>query len=211
MTKTYRGEGMTVQFDAQRCIHAAECVRRLPAVFDTQKRPWVQPANAENDAVAEVVMRCPTGALQFARQDGGEEEPTPQENSLTPVANGPLYVSGDVVLQLDGDVQHETRVALCRCGGSSNMPFCDNSHRELGFEGSVDFDGVIDSAETNGPLTITPLADGPNLLQGGYVIKNDAGDVIHQAKSAALCRCGASANKPFCDGAHTQINFSTTD
>ena len=51
----YTSADIDVTYDAKRCIHAAECVRGLPAVFDTQKRPWVQPDNANADAVAEVV------------------------------------------------------------------------------------------------------------------------------------------------------------
>ena len=72
--KTYWSDDIVVAYDAGRCIHAAECVRGLPGVFDTGKQPWIQPANAAADAVAEVVMRCPTGALHFERKDGGAAE-----------------------------------------------------------------------------------------------------------------------------------------
>lgn len=65
--KRYTGADITVTFDAQVCRHAAECVRGLPAVFDTKARPWIQPDNATADEVAEVVARCPSGALQIER------------------------------------------------------------------------------------------------------------------------------------------------
>ncbi len=45
--KAYKGEGVTVFFDARRCLHVAECVRGLPGVFDTDKRPWIQPDHAD--------------------------------------------------------------------------------------------------------------------------------------------------------------------
>ena len=37
---------------------------------------------------------------------------------------------------------------------------------------------------------------------------HDQGGVVKRAKRMALCRCGASENKPFCDGAHAAIGFS---
>lgn len=48
--------------------------------------------------------------------------------------NGPLYVRGPVrPAGPEGTVLTETRVALCRCGATSNPPLCDNSHRAIGF------------------------------------------------------------------------------
>ncbi len=51
--------------------------------------------------------------------------------------NGPYRIEGPVILE-DSDGNRfqlpEGRIALCRCGGSSNKPFCDGSHRELGFQ-----------------------------------------------------------------------------
>jgi uncharacterized Fe-S cluster protein YjdI len=63
----YQSDQITVTYDAKLCIHAAMCVSKLPQVFDTSKKPWVQPDKATADEVAEAVMLCPTGALQFER------------------------------------------------------------------------------------------------------------------------------------------------
>ncbi|GAB4102937.1 (4Fe-4S)-binding protein [Micromonospora taraxaci] len=41
--KTYEGQKITVTFEARRCLHAAECVRGLPEVFDPGQRPWIRP------------------------------------------------------------------------------------------------------------------------------------------------------------------------
>jgi uncharacterized Fe-S cluster protein YjdI len=79
--KAYRSEKITVSFDLQRCIHARECVRGLPEVFDTEKRPWIQPDKAEPDAITTVVLRCPSGALRLEREDGVRETP-PEENVM---------------------------------------------------------------------------------------------------------------------------------
>src|SRR4051812_22019496 len=62
--KEYEGREVTVTFESRRCLHAAECVRGIPHVFDLASRPWVQPDGAAADRVAEVVRRCPSGALQ---------------------------------------------------------------------------------------------------------------------------------------------------
>ena len=73
-SRQYDGDGIRVGYDARRCIHAAECVRGLPEVFDPERRPWIQPRGAAADRLAEVVMRCPSGALTFERLDGGLPE-----------------------------------------------------------------------------------------------------------------------------------------
>lgn len=62
-------DGGAVTFEASLCQHAAECVRGLPDVFDTAKRPWIQPEHATLDEVEAVVGRCPSHALKFERLD----------------------------------------------------------------------------------------------------------------------------------------------
>jgi uncharacterized Fe-S cluster protein YjdI len=133
--KAYRAEGIVVYFDPRLCIHAQECVRGLPAVFDRTHKPWIAPDRAAPDQIAAVVTRCPTGALHFERTDGGPAEAEPQENVVTLAPNGPLYVRGSIVVtDAEGvEVRRDTRVALCRCGHSKQKPFCDNSHLEAGF------------------------------------------------------------------------------
>jgi len=135
--KAYTTPDITVTYDVKRCIHAAECVRRLPQVFDTNQRPWIQPANAGANEIAETIQHCPTGALQYTRHDGGSAEPIPAETTIQVRPNGPLFVRGNVkVTDANGAVLSDsTRAALCRCGQSENKPFCDNTHRKIGFKG----------------------------------------------------------------------------
>ncbi len=210
--KEYWSDEIIVSYDVDRCTHVAECRRGLPQVFDTSKRPWIQPANASADAIAEVVMRCPTGALHFERKDGGPAEPIPTTNTVRVKANGPLYVRGDVEVTLpDGTVLKDTRIALCRCGASSRKPYCDNSHLDTGFAASGQLgenkirtlalpEGVTD-------LKITPIADGPLRLVGDFELLSADGGVIYKGNRVSLCRCGGSANKPFCDNTHSQKGF----
>ncbi|MFE3219668.1 (4Fe-4S)-binding protein [Streptomyces antimycoticus] len=73
--KVYQARSITVTFEARRCLHAAECVQGLPEVFDIAKRPWNQPGNATAERLAEVVRRCPSGALRYELVDGGTDAP----------------------------------------------------------------------------------------------------------------------------------------
>lgn len=63
--KRYHGEKIDVYFNKDICEHAAECVGNAPEVFDTKKRPWIEPDKAESKKVADTVNLCPSGALQF--------------------------------------------------------------------------------------------------------------------------------------------------
>ena len=55
---------------------------------------------------------------------------------------------------------------------------------------------------------ITPYPDGPLIVRGRFVITGPDGQPVPAGrKTVALCRCGKSANKPFCDGSHTRTGF----
>ncbi len=138
MRKTYATRDIAVSYDARTCIHAARCVAGAPGVFDQAARPWIQPANAPAEKIAEVVARCPTGALRYERLDGGPAEPVPSQTAVAFEKDGPIYVHGPMPLLDGAGNRYEdagTRYALCRCGGSGNKPFCDGTHRTMGFEG----------------------------------------------------------------------------
>lgn len=69
-TREYAAPGIVVTWEAGRCQHAAECVRGLPRVFDSQARPWIDPHGARVDEIVEVVDRCPSYALGYRTDDG---------------------------------------------------------------------------------------------------------------------------------------------
>ena len=133
--REYRNGEIVVHWEPRYCIHTGNCLRALPEVFDRDARPWVKVDGATADKIAEAVMLCPTGALHYERLDGGPQEAQPEQTTITERPNGPLYVRGNVrITGPDGTVIREaTRVALCRCGHSENKPFCDLSHRKVGF------------------------------------------------------------------------------
>jgi uncharacterized Fe-S cluster protein YjdI/CDGSH-type Zn-finger protein len=132
----YSDDKIDISYDARRCIHAAECVRGLPTVFDAARRPWILATAADADAIASVIEKCPSGALHFTRLDGGAPETSPEHTTIVPMPRGPLFVRGRVELRAtDGSlIVEDTRLALCRCGQSHNKPFCDNSHLDAGFD-----------------------------------------------------------------------------
>ena len=57
------------------------------------------------------------------------------------------------------------------------------------------------------PLDALASADGPLLLSGGVRVVAADGTVLYEGERAALCRCGQSGNKPFCDGTHKKVGF----
>ena len=96
---TYKGKSITVTFDVALCTHVAECLRGLPGVFASFERPWVKPDEAPPDDVARIIEKCPTGALQYRRTDGGPQETIPSENRVQVLSNGPYYLTGNIELQ----------------------------------------------------------------------------------------------------------------
>lgn len=214
--REYEHDGVRITYDAQRCIHAAECVRGLPSVFDTNRRPWIDPAGASGAQIAEVVRRCPTGALQYDLGVEGDAETADEPNALTIAENGPVYARGDIEL-LDSNhelIGRETRVAFCRCGASNNKPWCDGSHGDIGFEAPASprearLKPLPDPASA--PLKVRIRANGPLVLEGPFRLSGHGSREYVAGGGCALCRCGASGNKPWCDGSHNAIDFVAED
>lgn len=133
--RVYENDAIEVHWEPRLCIHVRNCVRGLGQVFDPAARPWIQVDAADPDAIAQTILTCPTGALHFRRLDGGAQEEAPAETSVEPRPNGPLFLRGHLkIVDADGRlIREDTRLALCRCGGSKNKPYCDGSHRRIGF------------------------------------------------------------------------------
>jgi len=206
----FDGEKLTAAWDGRLCIHVGECTRAKGELFVSGRKPWGEPDRGEPDHVAEVVRRCPTGSLVYLRKDGGAEEKPESVNRVFISNNGPLYLRGD--LRIDGAADDmpgvRFRAALCRCGDSKNKPFCDNTHEKAAFRdrGAVGETGEALEA-TGGPLQVKRAPNGPLLLSGNFEIVSAGGQATWRGTKAALCRCGASKNKPFCDGAHKEAGF----
>lgn len=214
--------------------------------------------------------------------------------------NGPYIVSGHLPLSKeiigtnkDGEsvewkqgakYPSQAQYALCRCGHSSNKPFCDGTHKKIGFDGAetasrkpyseqantiqgktmslTDVESLCASArfcdpngqvwnlvnETDSPaarenfvrqtcdcpsgrlvawdnVTGEPVepkyepsvvliedpdkdCSGPVWVRGGVQVVGADGFAYEVRNRVTLCRCGASQNKPFCDGSHASIGFN---
>ena len=208
--------------------------------------------------------------------------------------NGPLLVWGSVPVRRESIVKSEHGEpmtyrpsaplesvdvsALCRCGESSNKPFCDGSHVSVGFDGTeaapaayadnsdvlggsgitvednrsicvhagfcgtrvanvwklapetgesairiqvIDMiqkcpsgaltytlDGDDAPNEAALPVEISVLDDGPLFVKGRIPITAADGTELEVRNRVTLCRCGQSAIKPYCDGAHTEAGFA---
>lgn len=210
---TYTGQEGEVKYDSARCIHSEECIKRLSIVFNSQNRPWIQPNNAAGDRLAATVQECPSGALHYTPNDNSASEALSDVNTIRLDENGPLYVRGDITLKdAEGTtLLKDTRVALCRCGASENKPLCDNTHKQINFQAP---DGFLAAGEpsaalslTNGEITANATHNGPLQVTGNITMLDGNGQTIFTGTEAWLCRCGGSANKPFCDGTHSRVGF----
>ncbi|WP_025272342.1 (4Fe-4S)-binding protein [Haloglycomyces albus] len=124
--KRYRGNRIDVTFDSDRCLHAAECIAGAPEVFDVRKRPWIYPDGDEAEHVAEVVRRCPSGALHYQLNDGPDEEAEHPTN-VERLPDGEIRLRGDLTINTDDGTVSDTRATMCGCGRSGRQPFCDLS------------------------------------------------------------------------------------
>lgn len=135
-TITYKNESLTVYWKPDVCIHSANCVKGLPAVFDVNKKPWVTIDGAAAKEIMAVIDTCPSAALSYEenRPKTTDENP-PVEMRV--MENGPMLISGEVcVKDATGKVlKTASKMALCRCGSSENKPFCDGAHKNAGFVG----------------------------------------------------------------------------
>ena len=195
--------------------------------------------------------------------------------------NGPYILSGvDTMTRMPDGKSYDVagNVAMCRCGGSKNKPFCDGTHKKIGFRGDKDpgrtpgqreqyaaagitihdnrglcahagrcTDGLpavfklrqepwidpeagspdeiagtikqcpsgalsyavagTEHRDRGGDPSVSFVPNGPYVFRGGAELEGtellEGGTTDH----FALCRCGHSKNKPFCSGAHWDVQF----
>jgi CDGSH-type Zn-finger protein len=200
--------------------------------------------------------------------------------------NGPYYLLNDLTPQTVPNLvdpngtayANVTGIALCRCGGSRNKPFCDGTHGKIRFTDEKQTDGSSDKRESHvgqhitihdnrgicshagyctdnlksvfklgeepwidpdgakaheiidtikqcpsgalsyslenveyrdqdRPPMVTVAKNGPYVVTGGIELLDQKMGDGASSEHYALCRCGASKNKPFCDGSHWHIGF----
>ena len=199
---------------------------------------------------------------------------------VEPLPNGPYLVKGLASLTNSKGASLETKevLALCRCGHSTNKPFCTGTHKEIGFDSARLGGGPADHRDDHGgdgitihdnrgicahigictdslpavwklgeepwidphgasaeeiarvasscpsgalsyslgteehrdqerPPAIYVAHNGPYFVTGGIELVDAPWGDGASREHYALCRCGASKNKPFCDGSHWHVDF----
>jgi CDGSH-type Zn-finger protein len=121
-------------------------------------------------------------------------------------ANGPYVVTGAFDLIAPGAPRDGASVVLCRCGHSSNKPYCDGTHVKTGFADAGSLPAVAAPATAPDRLTIVPVPNGPLKCTGACTLSGAEG-AVRETGDVKLCRCGGSASKPFCDGSHRRLAF----
>ena len=130
--KVFPGHGVAMTDDHSFCTHAGYCGDRFTNV-------WRMIAETSDPAVRErlehMVDLCPSGTIDHAPEVGAEAEEPSFDPGIAVSADGPLWVRGGVRIVSADDRTYEVRnrVTLCRCGHSANKPFCDGSHKDVGF------------------------------------------------------------------------------
>ncbi|MFN8116701.1 MAG: (4Fe-4S)-binding protein [Bacteroidia bacterium] len=141
ITKKYSNKDITIVWKPSVCIHSTLCwkgEKGLKSVFNPMEKPWIKPEGGTTDEIIERVNNCPSGAISFY-YNNEEHKPveTNAESIVEAMPNGPLLVYGNIVVKdKDGNQTQKNKVtAFCRCGASSNKPYCDGTHTKIGFEG----------------------------------------------------------------------------
>lgn len=136
--KKYDGPTMVLSDAENLCAFARFC--------DPEGQIWNLIEQTDNPAVRDLVIReanhCPAGRLVVHDKKTGKEI----EHKLTPSigvvedpalgCSGPLWIRGGIPIESPDGKRYEVRnrVTLCRCGASSNMPFCNGSHASIQFK-----------------------------------------------------------------------------
>ena len=133
--KEYSNGGLTVVWKPKLCIHAAECTKALPQVYNPDEKPWIKAENASTDELKAQIAKCPSGALSYYMKGEENKESLSVETKVEVMENGPLMVYGTIeVKDKYGNTEKKNKTtAFCRCGGSSNKPYCDGAHVKIDF------------------------------------------------------------------------------
>lgn len=141
ITKKYNNGEVTIVWKPAACIHSTICWKAatgLPEVFNPRERPWIKMENAATDQIVEQVKKCPSGALSFYfNNEASPPVEIKTDTQVEALPNGPLLVYGNIMVkdQAGNTTEKHKVTAFCRCGHSSNKPYCDGTHVKEGFKG----------------------------------------------------------------------------
>ncbi|MDF3025742.1 MAG: Iron sulfur, CDGSH-type [Fluviicola sp.] len=136
IVKEYSNGEVTIIWKPESCIHSTVCWKKttgLPNVFQPNTKPWIKPEGATTAEIIRQVDKCPSGALSYRLKD--EQKEMLQSNVVETLPNGPLLVYGNLTVKHAGseEIKESKVTAFCRCGASSNKPYCDGTHVQINF------------------------------------------------------------------------------
>ncbi len=141
-------QDIIIHWFPEKCFHSKKCVDGLPGVFDFDRRPWIICENATPEEIISTIDQCPSGALKYSLPAGSKvdpklaqgpgaykEEPETEKSpevSIKLLPGGPLFVEGPIRIYDENNqlIKETNTAALCRCGRTKRIPFCDGSHKE---------------------------------------------------------------------------------
>lgn len=133
------------------------------------------------------------------------------DNNIYIRANGPLICKGRFILEMDqgSTAAPDEGFFLCRCGVSHNKPYCDGSHKRVVFQDGAQFidEKQEDIGESDDTVVLTIKPNAMIVAKGPLTLQSEDGTSLTTRYRAALCRCGMSNKKPFCDISHKKCGF----
>ena len=131
-----------------------------------------------------------------------------EKATISVLNDGPYIAEGldELRNSKEENLEISAKTVLCRCGASATKPYCDGSHKKIGFTDKVEKDEA--NHVTTGEKKISVLHNGPYEVSGSINLNVKDEMNLSQDNPYYLCRCGASENKPFCDGSHKRVGFS---
>jgi CDGSH-type Zn-finger protein len=130
--RVIEGDDLVVTDDISLCTHAGHCANRRTDVWEMMRSSSDPVVRAQAEQMVDL---CPSGRIDHAPAFGAEAAEPVFEPSIAVIDDGPIWVRGGIqVVSSDGTTYEvRNRVTLCRCGHSSNKPFCDGTHKDIGF------------------------------------------------------------------------------
>ena len=205
-----RGREVTIRFEAKKCIHSRNCVLGRPDVFvPNVPGEWIHPDRATAGEVAHLALTCPSGAITFERNDGGPGEPAAAGEHGARARERPARAARRARDRRPPGRLPRDPVPLRRLEEQALLRRESQRARPSVRRGEPATKESEALAVRGGPLAVTPTPNGPLRVQGPLEIVTGTGRTILRTTETYLCRCGASANKPYCDGSHKRIGFTS--
>jgi uncharacterized Fe-S cluster protein YjdI len=135
MKKEYSNGEITITWEPDKCIHSTKCWKELGSVFQPRSRPWISMEGSTTENIVAQIKKCPSGALGYYETNKNQNMEDNKSVKINVLENGPILIEGSCIITEKGNTKTVEKMALCRCGASSNKPFCDGQHNKIGFKG----------------------------------------------------------------------------